>query len=130
EFKDKIEKLRKDFLTPITCRPGKSILKIEKKGVFLTALEKLKNESKTLNNVLTTTLEEGRLNTLALLRKELVTFFKMNEPKEVKEILRDDIKERKVDEIINTIVASVKFPEVSDLISNSLSFYNQPLIHY
>lgn len=127
EFKDKIEKLRKDFLTPITCRPGKSIVKIEMKESFLTALEKLKEESKTMTKALTTTLEEGKLNTIDLLRKELVTFFKTNEPQELKDIDRIDIKERKQTEIINAIVSSVKFPEVSSLIKDiSLSehFYD------
>lgn len=116
EFKDKIEKLRKDFLTPITCRPGKSIIKIENKETFLNSLGQLKEETKKMNKVLTTMLEEGKLNTLDLLRKELIVFFKTNEPTEVKEILRVDIKERRVIEIINTIIASVKFPEVADLI--------------
>ena len=127
EFKDKIEKLRKDFLIPITCRPSKSIIKMERKESFLRELEELKKESKTMTKVLTTTLEEGKLNTIDLLRKELVTFFKTNEPQELKDIDRADIKERKQTEIINAIVSSVKFPEVSDLIEGiSLSelFYD------
>lgn len=129
EFKDKIEKLRKDFLIPITCRPSKSIIKMERKESFLRELEKLKDESKKMTKVLTTTLEEGKLNTIDLLRKELETFFKTNEPQELKDIDVDraDIKERKQTEIINSIVSSVKFPEVSDLIESiSLSelFYD------
>lgn len=127
DFKDKIEKLRKDFLIPITCRPSKSIIKMERKESFLRELDELKKESKTMTKVLTTMLEEGKLNTIDLLRKELVIFFKTNKPEEVKEIQREDVKERKISEIINTIVASVKFPEVSDLIEGiSLSelFYD------
>lgn len=117
DFKDKIEKVRKDFLTPITCRPGKSIIKMENKESFILELEKLKTEAKKMNMVLTTMLEEEKLNTIDLLRKELVTFFNLNEPKEVKEINKPDIKERKVKEIINTIIGSVKFPEVTSLIN-------------
>ena len=127
EFKDKIEKLRKDFLIPITCRPSKSIIRMERKESFLKELAALKEESKTMTKVLTTTLEEGKLNTIDLLRKELVTFFTTNEPQELKDIDRADIKERKQTEIINSIVSSVKFPEVTDLIESiSLSelFYD------
>lgn len=118
EFKDKVEKIRKEFLTPITCRPGKSIVKIDKKAQFLEELNKLKKETETLNTSLTTMLEEGKLNTLDLLRKELKAFFIANEPDELKNINRPDIKERKLEDIISTIAASVKFPEVSKLIEN------------
>jgi len=127
EFKDKIEKLRKDFLIPITCRPSKSIIKMERKESFLRELNKLKEESQTMTKVLTTTLEGGKLNTIDLLRKELITFFNTNEPQELKDIDRADIKERKQTEIINGIISSVKFPEVSELIKGiSLSelFYD------
>lgn len=116
EFKDKVEKLRKDFLTPITCRPGKSIIKIDNKEKFIIELNNLKKETEKLNTALTTMLEEGKLNTVDLLKKELKTFFIANEPDELKNINRPDIKERKLEEIINTITASVKFPEVSKLI--------------
>lgn len=118
EFKDKVEKIRKEFLTPITCRPGKSIVKMDKKVRFLEELNTLKKETETLNNSLTTMLEEGKLNTLDLLRKELKAFFIANEPDELKNINRPEIKERKLEDIINTVTASVKFPEVSKLIEN------------
>lgn len=116
EFKDKVERLRKDFLTPITCRPGKSIIKIDNKEKFIIELNNLKKETEKLNSALTTILEEGKLNTVDLLKKELKAFFIANEPDELKNINRPDVKERKLEEIINTITASVKFPEVSKLI--------------
>lgn len=116
EFKNKVEKLRKDFLTPITCRPGKSIIEIDNKEKFIIELNNLKKETEKLNSALTTMLEEGKFNTIDLLKKELKSFFIANEPDELKNINRPDIKERKLEEIINTIIASVKFPEVSKLI--------------
>jgi hypothetical protein len=118
DFKEKVERLRKDFLIPITCRPGKSVIKIDNKIEFLAKLEKLKKETETLNISFTTMLEEGKLNTLDLLKKELKVFFSANEPKEVRNIGRPDIKERKLEDIISTIAASVKFPEISKLIEN------------
>lgn len=116
EFKDKVEKLRRDFLTPITCRPNKSILKIELKEKFLEELKKLKDETKTLNEILTTILEEGKLNTVDLLKSELRTFFEANEPQELRGINKPEVKERKLEEIINTIVSSLKFPQIHNLI--------------
>ena len=116
DFKEKVERLRKDFLTPITCRPGKSIIKMDVKEKFVDELIKLKKETETLNISLTTMLEEGKLNTIDLLKKELKAFFLANEPDELKNINRPDIKERKLEDIISTITASVKFPEISKLI--------------
>lgn len=116
DFKDKVERLRKEYLTPITSRPGKSIIKMNMKEKFVNELSKLKKETETLNISLTTMLEEGKLNTLDLLKKELKTFFLANEPDELKNINRPDIKERKLEDIISTITASVKFPEISKLI--------------
>lgn len=57
----------------------------------------------------------------------MITFFNTNEPQELKDIDRADTKERKLTEIINAIISSVKFPEVSKLIKGiSLSelFYD------
>lgn len=124
EFKNNIESLRKDFLVPITSRPGKSILKIEDKESFLKELEKLKKESKTMSKELTTLLEEGKLDTIDLLKDELKMFFNANEPQQLKNLNNPKTKERKLLDIINKITSSVKFPEVSDLIDNiSLTVY-------
>lgn len=116
KFKDKIEQLRKDYLTPVTCRPNKSILKIENKEKFIGALDKLKKESASLNEILTTVLTEEKLNTMELLRKELVSFFNKNEPDEVKRINNANVKVREIDRIINGIIALIKFPSVHKMI--------------
>lgn len=116
DFKDKVDKLRKDFLTPITCRQGKSIIKVEQKEKFKSELDKLKNEATTLNTVLTEMLEEGKMNTTDLLRNELKVFLKSNEPEELKLIQKEELKQRKLNDIINTIVVSIKFPDVKKLI--------------
>lgn len=127
ELNDKIEKLRREFLIPITCRTGKSILKVDEKEIFLDELEKLKVESKTVTKELKTLLHEGRLNTLSLLRDELRAFFKENKPKELNTINKPEVREMMLEEIINSIISSVKFPDIRKLIENiSLSehFYD------
>ena len=53
-----------------------------------------------------------------LLKKELKEFLIKNEPDELKSISNTEIKERRIEEISNKIVASVKFPQVDKLIMN------------
>ena len=118
KLKENVDDLRKRYLTPIKCRPGKRIIKIEQKEEFFKELNKLKKETETLNSSLLTILEEGRLNTLDLLKKELKEFLIKNEPDELKSISNTEIKERRIEEISNKIVASVKFPQVDKLIMN------------
>lgn len=72
-------------------------------------------------------LEDGRLKTLDLLKNELEAYFKTTEPDELKFLNDPVIKKKKLVEIINKIVLSVKFPEVNKLLENiSLSelFYD------
>src|SRR5688500_20166948 len=109
DFKGYIDNLRMQFLVPVTCRPGKSILRIEDKEAFLEGVKMLKEKSKTLTNNLTSILEVGQLNTKDLLRKELLAFFKTNEPEQVQRIQNISDKERKINDIIGAIIASIKF---------------------
>lgn len=117
ELKSEEVALRSIFLTPITCRQGKSILKIQQKEEFKSALDKLKKKAISLNTVLIEILEEGKLNTIDILRKELKALLTKNEPDEIRFIQKEDIKQRKLDEVINTIISSIKFPDVLKLIN-------------
>ena len=77
-----------------------------------------------MSKELTTLLEEGKLDTIDLLKDELKMFFNANEPQQLKNLNNPKTKERKLLDIINKITSSVKFPEVSDLIDNiSLTVY-------
>jgi len=109
--------LRNKYLIPITCRQGKSILKIEQKEEFKSELEKLRKKALGLNIVLIEILEGGKLNTIDILRKELKTLLTKNEPAEIKFIQSEDIKQRKLDELINSIISSIRFPDVQKLIN-------------
>jgi len=115
-FKEKIDTLRLQYLIPITCRPGKNIVKMEDKIAFLEELKSLKTESKVVTSSLTSLLDIGQLNTKDLLRKELQAFFKINEPSEVKNFQTKDYKEKKINDIIDKIVASAKFSPIDQLI--------------
>ena len=118
KLKTKVELLRKGFLTPITCREGKSIIKIEFLEEFKHELDLLKKEAMKLNEVLPEVLEEAKLNTIDLLLKELKIFLTNNEPEELKKILKEELKVRMLNALIKTIIESVKFPDIKKLIEH------------
>lgn len=116
EFKKKIEELRKKYLTPITCRPSKSILQIFSKEDFKKDLKKCQDEAATLNEMLYEMLEKEKMNTKKLVRKELISFFDKNPPEELNKFKNEETKKEKLQEIIEITMASIKFPETQKLI--------------
>lgn len=116
EFKEKLDKLRKDYLKPINCRPNKSIIKKDQKQEFLNKLDEMKNELKEIDKMFEAELEKERLNAIDLLKEELYNFLKKNEPDEVKKYEEQDVKERKIKEIVEKTILRTKFPEVNKLI--------------
>lgn len=124
DFKSRVDQLRTDYLIPITCRPAKSIIKIEDKFNFETKLSELKQEVEAMDILLRQILEKGRLNTLDLLEKELRIYFKETEQIETSKISDPDLKSRMVEDMIRNVLVSVKFPKVEKLIENiSISEY-------
>lgn len=124
ELKKKVETLRDDYLTPITCRDGKSLIKVEMKEAFINSLQKIKNEIAELNKQLPDILEAATLETKDLIKAELTNFFKENEPDEVKQYSDAAIKERKLNEFVDRLVYRIPFPKTEKLIENiSLSDY-------
>ena len=118
KFKKKVEDLREKYLIPITCRPAKSIIKFEEKEKFKIELESLQKEAANLNEILCEMLEKEKMNTKKIVKSELVTFFNNNPPEEVLTFKDKIVKQDKVNEIIETIIVSIKFPEVKKLIEN------------
>lgn len=96
----------------------KSIIKIENLETFKNELDSLKKEANNLNTILPEILEEAKLNTIDVLIKELNTFLTNNEPEELNYIQKPELKLRMLKEIINTIVVSVKFPDIRKLIEH------------
>lgn len=117
EFKKKIEGFRKKYLTPITCRQGKSIIKIGEKGAFQEEFKSLQSEAQAIQEMLVEMLETERYKTIDLVKGELLGFFKENGHQEIKESMREELKNRKLEEIVGEIISKIKFPDVSKLVA-------------
>jgi len=118
DLKRQVENLRKEYLIPITCRPGKNIIQIPEKNNFINKLKTIKEEIKNLDEYLYSSLEEEMLNTKDLLRAELNIFFSNvnNETPDLKKLANEETKEKKIKEIIDKIIYSIKFPEVKSIL--------------
>ncbi len=124
ELKKKVVALRDDYLKPITCREGKSLIQSELKEAFKARLQKIKNEILEINKQLPDILETATLKTKDLIKAELLNFFKANVPEEIKQYNEAAIKDRKLNEYVDRLVYRIPFPRTEKLIEKiSLSDY-------
>lgn len=124
ELKKKVDVLRDDYLKPITCREGKSLIEVEMKEAFKARLQKIKNEILELNKQLPDILEAATLQTKDLIKAELSVFFKANEPEEIQQYQDTVIKQRKLNEFVDRLVYRIPFPKTEKLIEKiSLSAF-------
>ena len=116
QLKKKVELLRDDYLKPLTCREGKSVILVEMKEAFMGRLEKIKREIQDLNKSLPDILETATLQTKDLIKAELLNFFRLNLPDEVKQYNDVSVRERKLVEFVDRIVYRIPFPKTEKLI--------------
>lgn len=119
-----VEALRNKYLTPISCRPGKSILKKKEKLDFANKLEKLRNQIIELQDELPDMLEKEKEKTKSLIQQELIIFFKKNPPKELK-YEQDKAKKRQmIDNFIEVIIRNIDFPDMKKLVGRMVLRYS------
>lgn len=124
QLKKKVELLREDYLKPITCREGKSLIQVEMKEAFKGRLEKIKQEIQNINKQLPDILETATLQTKDLIRAELISFFKANLPDNIKQYNDPSLRERKLNDFVDDIVRRIPFPKTEKLIEKiSLNDY-------
>lgn len=116
ELKGKVEILRDDYLKPITCREGKSLIQSDLKEAFKSRLQKIKNEIKEINKQLPDILEKATLKTKDLIKAELLKFFKANMPEELNQYRDPELKNRKLEEYVDRLVFKIPFPKTEKLI--------------
>ncbi len=116
ELKGKVEILRDDYLKPITCREGKSLIQSELKEAFKSRLQKMKNEIKEINKQLPDILEKATLKTKDLIKAELLNFFTANMPEELNQYQDPELKNRKLVEYVDRLVFKIPFPKTEKLI--------------
>ena len=124
DIKKRVEVLRDDYLKPITCREGKSLIELEWKSAFIERLQKIKNEIKNLNKSLPDILEAATMETKDLIKAELLAFYRKNLPDELKQYNDPIIRNRKLIEFVDRIFYSIPFPKPEKLIDKiSLNDY-------
>lgn len=124
QLKKRVELLREDYLKPITCREGKSLILVEMKEPFKGRLNKIKNEIQDINKQLPDIIETATLQTKDLISAELIKFFKANLPDNIKQYNDPILRDRKLNDFVDGIVRRIPFPKTEKLIEKiSLNDY-------
>ena len=117
DIKQKVEELRKEYLTPCKLKKNRSIIKKESRNVFILKFEKLKKESEENIKIIIGDVQQEIQKSKLVLKNELTTFIKENEPKEIKAISYDiELKNSMIGEYVQNAIASAKIPSALDLI--------------
>ncbi|MBC7391154.1 MAG: hypothetical protein H7329_18250 [Opitutaceae bacterium] len=116
DIKQQVEDLRKEFLTPCKLKRTRSILKKERRNEFILKFEKLKKESEENIKIIIGDVQQEIQKSKLVLKDELTTFIKENEPKEIKVILDMEVKNTMIEEYVQNAIASAKIPTALHLI--------------
>ena len=123
--KDEIEKIRKKYCVPITSRK-KSILFISKKEDFVKEVNNIKERIEKVNKIIPQYLDQEILKSKKRIRKEMGDFLKTNPPDEIKNY-KPSFFNDKVDDIVNGIINSIKYPDPNKILGSMClkeNFYN------
>jgi len=118
DIKQKVEALRKKYLTPCKVRKERSILMKTKKNEFLKELSALKTESENLVKKIIDDVQKALHESKDVLKSELTTFFTENQPDDVKSVENNESKNRMIADIVNETLAKTKIPTANSLIKN------------
>lgn len=118
DIKQKVEALRKKYLTPCKVRKERSILMKTKKNEFLNELNSLKTESENLVKKIIDDVQKALHESKDVLKSELTTFFTENQPDDVKSLENQESKKRMIADIVNETLAKTKIPTAHFLINN------------
>lgn len=116
DIKQKVEELRKEFLTSCKLKKSRSILKKERRTEFIFEFEKLKKESEENVKTIIEDVQQEIQKSKLVLKAELTTFIKQNEPEEIKVISNPELKNTMIEEYVLNAIASAKIPTALDLI--------------
>lgn len=118
DIKHKVDTLRKNYLTPCKVRRERSILMKTKKIEFIKEFNKLKSESETLLKKIIDDVQKALLESKAVLRKELTTFFTVNQTEDINILSNEKSKNELINDIVNETLAKTKIPTANSLIKN------------
>jgi len=110
----RVEALRKNFLVPITCREGKSILFKDKKVAFQKELEAIRNDVEELNLDTPQIVRKALDETKVAVKKSLVNYYTEN-PLDDHKKYEGEQRIKKVTNYVQPIVDLLKPPSLSKL---------------
>jgi hypothetical protein len=111
------------FLIPISCRGSKSIIKVPRKKEFKERIAVLEAEIENYKTGTLANLEDEMLKRKEKIKKELFDFLKANPPLNYSSYSKD-LFIRKIEDESQKIVAKIKFPDISELVSGAELKYN------
>ncbi|MBL0056264.1 MAG: hypothetical protein IPP31_08715 [Chitinophagaceae bacterium] len=111
----RVEKLRKDFLIPLTCREGKSILKKEQKTGFQKEVIEIDAKIQEVNQSLPGIVIKAMAETKQLVKSNLQSFFASYPTDKQKAFTDPDVRSYQINSDIDKILASIKFPLLNKL---------------
>ena len=109
QLKRKVDARRADYLKPITCREGKSIIEVELKGAFNGRLEKIKVEIQELNQHLPDIIETSLSEIRQVFSNELFKLYSepQNFPKHLEKYQIKETRTEKLKAYISSLVESI-----------------------
>lgn len=126
DLKSQVNEIRKTYLTALTSRKDKNILRVDRKSEFLEKIGELKDSIPAAKKQVLNLLENEILNSEERIKKELTTFLTENLPEEFSDFA-PDIRTRKIEQYINKLVSSIHFPPSTTILKNvelGVYFYN------
>ena len=123
----RVEKLRKDYLIPLTRREGKSILKKEQKVAFQKELSEIESKIQEVNKSLPGIVIKAMDETKELVKSNLESFFATYPTDDQKKFPEPSVRTYQINSDINKIIASIKFPLLTKLtqhFSLKVNFYD------
>ncbi len=112
-----IDKLRKDYLTPLSSRKGKSIIKVERKNDFIIEFKMLEKKLISLTKKLKSFLQNEILNSEEQIKLQLLEFFKENIPDNLKDY-SGILLEKSIHREVIKIISKITFPVPDNILNN------------
>ena len=128
-FITNFKSIKEKYLTPLTCRKDKSIVRIENKLKFKEEIDEVKEKLTEIQKSLLAFLNNEMITSKEEIKKELEIFIKENPPDKFKDYPRP-LENRIIIDEVNNIVYSINFPDAKNILNKldiSYSFYDLTL---
>jgi len=117
DIKQKVETLRKNYLTPCKLKKNRSILKKEERDDFLNEFEDLQKEAEAIMENIINNVQSAILDSKLVLKKEITIFFENNPPDDIQATTNEALKKRMIEDHVYNTLSKVKMPSAHELIS-------------